>query len=86
MSRTLRIYNRKIKKCHRANVNDCVVRDFRNSLRNSIHYYGLVYHPYRQLCMGHCPSCRDHSKDQKHLRKKRAREFRRELECLKWNY
>ena len=83
MSRTLRIYNKKIKKCHRVNIDDNTVR---NSLWNSIHDYGLVYHPYRQLCMGHCPSCRDHSKDQKHLRKIRAIEFRRELECLKWNY
>lgn len=91
MSHTKRIYNKKIRKCHRINLNDNTVKnikeiDFRNSLWNSIHEYGLVYHPFRQLCMGHCSGCKDHSRDQKHLRKIRARDFRRELECMKWNY
>jgi hypothetical protein len=50
-----------------------------NPLRNSIHSYGLMYHPYAQLCMGRCPMCRDPKLDQKHLRKIKKSEFKQML-------
>lgn len=72
MSRTLRIYNKIVKKAHRYNV---VFHNF----TNSIHEYGLAYHPYRVLCMGHCESCRNPNLDQKKIRKERKQEFMRAL-------
>ena len=88
MTRTIRIYNRRIKKAHRINLLNLIL-DFKeqvetgeinNPLRNSVHHYGFVYHPWASwLCMGHCNSCRDHSLDQRHQRKIRKREFARIL-------
>jgi hypothetical protein len=86
MSHTRRIYNRIIKKCHRIKLNLIPSRSIKdmvesgeinNPLRNAVHDYGVVYHPYAWLCMGKCPGCRDRSKDQHHLRKIRKVEFRR---------
>ena len=73
MSRTRRIYNKIVKKAHRYNV---VFHNF----TNSIHEYGLAYHPYRALCMGYCDSCKDPNLDQKHQRKIRKQEFMRALD------
>lgn len=84
MSDTIRIYNRKVKKAHRIDLSkprmglkeQVETGEIRNPLRNAVHDYGLVYHPYASwLCMGHCPMCRDHDKDQRRLRKVRKREF-----------
>jgi len=72
MSHTIRIYNRIVKKAHRYNV-------ALHSFTNSIHEYGLAYHPYRVLCMGHCDFCRDSNLDQKKIRKERKQEFMRAL-------
>lgn len=72
MSHTFRIYNKIVKKAHRYNV---VFHNF----TNSIHEYGLAYHPYRVLCMGHCESCRNPNLDQKKMRKERKQEFMRTL-------
>ena len=72
MSHTYRIYNRIVKKAHRYNV------AFHN-FTNSIHEYGLAYHPYRALCMGHCGFCRNPELDQKQQRKERKQEFMRAL-------
>ena len=72
MSHTFRIYNKIVKKAHRYNV---VFHNF----TNSIHEYGLAYHPYRVLCMGHCESCRNPNLDQKKMRKERKQEFVRSL-------
>jgi len=88
MTRTIRIYNRKVKKAHRIDLSKprmglkemVETGEIRNSLRNAVHDYGLVFHKYAGwLCMGHCPSCRDHDKDPRHLRKVREREFMRIL-------
>lgn len=72
MSRTRRIYNRIVKKAHRYYVGI-------DSFIKSIHEYGLAYHPYRVLCMGHCNFCRGSKLDQKYQRKIRKREFMRAL-------
>jgi len=72
MSHTRRIYNKIVKKAHRYNV------AFHN-FTNSIHEYGLAYHPYRALCMSHCGFCRNQELDQKQQRKERKREFLRAL-------
>ena len=49
----------------------------KNPLRNSVHEYGFLYHPYASgLCMGRCPMCRDHTKDTRLKRKERKAEFR----------
>ena len=49
-------------------------------LRNAVQVKGFIYHPYASgLCMGNCPHCRDPTKDQRHLRKIRKREFRHDL-------
>lgn len=77
MGHTLRIYNKHIKKSHR---NDLRGEEDENSLKNSVHEYGIPYHPYMQMCMGNCPSCKDHSDDQTLKRKKRKSEFRKELQ------
>jgi hypothetical protein len=50
-----------------------------NSLRNAIHDYGFLYHPYAQICMGNCSLCRDAKKDQKYIRKARKSEFQQIL-------
>lgn len=81
MSRTFRIYNQKyIKKTHQYNICDVeviifpwngkIIRD------HHVNKYGFPYHPYKQLCMGNCSNCKDHSRDQKHLRKLRNIELR----------
>ena len=87
MSRTRRIYNRIIKKAHRINLlkqpgmsleKQVETGEINNPLRNSIHQYGLVYHPFASwLCMGKCPCCRNHDLDPRHQRKVRQREFAR---------
>jgi hypothetical protein len=46
-----------------------------SSLRNSVHDYGFLYHPYAQICMGNCSLCKDAKKDQKYIRKARKVEF-----------
>jgi hypothetical protein len=46
-------------------------------LKYSVHQYGFFYHPYRHLCMGRCPYCRDHSLNQRIQRKRRKMEFKR---------
>lgn len=91
MTRTVRIYNRRIKKAQRNNIyhpeengwgemTETEQRDYINSpLLNSVSSHGLVYHPYLQCCMGHCPHCRDPTLDQRHQRKIRKREFMRIL-------
>ncbi|MFA5745763.1 MAG: hypothetical protein WCX79_00890 [Candidatus Paceibacterota bacterium] len=70
MSRTLRIYNRIIKKAHRYTL---------GLFDRAVHKYGFAFHPYRALCMGHCGSCKNPELDQKHQRKIRKQEFRRAL-------
>ena len=91
MTHTIRIYNRRIKKAQRNNIyrqeekgwgemTETEQRDYINSpLLNSISSHGLIYHPYLQCCMGHCPHCRDPTLDQRHQRKIRKREFARIL-------
>jgi len=64
MSRTLRIYNKIVKKAHRYYL-DC-----------GKFMSGFVYHPYKVLCMIH----KDPNLDQKHQRKIRKREFMRALD------
>lgn len=85
MTNTLRIYNRRIKKSHRINLQTDPVKDLKrqvetgeinNPLRNAVHDYGFVFHPYAELCMGKCPQCRDRSRDPHHIRKVRKVEFR----------
>jgi hypothetical protein len=52
-----------------------------SSLRNAVQHKGFLYHPYLSgLCMGNCPNCKDHTKDQKHLRKAKKAEFRKTVE------
>jgi hypothetical protein len=53
--------------------------EINNPLRNSIHDYGFLYHPYAQICMGNCPMCRDAKKDQKYIRKARKAEFKEQI-------
>jgi hypothetical protein len=92
MTRTKRIYNKpNLKKAHRI---DLSITDIPNrltlkeqvetgvinsSLRNSVHEYGFLYHPYAQMCMGNCPMCRNAKKDQKYIRKARKSEFQQML-------
>lgn len=88
MGHTLRIYNKKIKKAQRNNcyhpeekMYDEMTEEERynftnDSLRNSISSIGIYYHPYAQVCMGHCAMCKDHNLDQKHIRKHKKVEFR----------
>ena len=87
MTHTRRIYNkRRLKHTHRYNVGDFLglekqveTGEINNPLRNSVHQYGFMYHPYAQLCMGRCARCRDHTQNQKRLRKIRKQEFRHVL-------
>jgi len=82
MSRTRRIYNRIIRKCHRNDLTQESIVSIlemnewiKSSLKYAVHSYGFPYHPFLQICMGRCGHCRDHSKDQHHLRKIRKVEF-----------
>ena len=95
MTRTRRIYNRKIKKCHRVDLQTSAPQDLKklvetgeinNPLKFAVHQYGFAYHPYHRLCMGKCPCCRDHTKDQRHQRKIRKRDFVRfvSMELNEW--
>lgn len=91
MTRTKRIYNKpNLKKTHRIDLtNNTYTRMslevqvetgvINSSLRNSVHEYGFLYHPYAQVCMGNCPMCRDAKKDQKYIRKARKSEFQQIL-------
>jgi hypothetical protein len=91
MTRTKRIYNKpNLKKAHRIDLTDNPYNRMglkkqvetgviNSSLRNSIHEYGFLYHPYAQMCMGNCPMCRDAKKDQKYMRKTRKSEFKQIL-------
>jgi len=70
MSHTKRIYNNpKLKKVQRYNVDD--------GLPHVI--VGIPYTFRSWICMGHCHSCRDQTKDQKRLRKQRKEQFRFDL-------
>lgn len=87
MTRTRRIYNKpRLKKAHRYILHDFLglkeqveTGEINNPLRNAVHQYGFMYHPYAQLCMGRCARCRDQTQNQKRLRKIRKMEFRHVL-------
>ena len=84
MSDTLRIYNRiNLKKTPRYNLDD---PRFTGNLKDVVEKGLVIPHQvgfpltYRSwICMGHCPMCRNHDLDQRHLRKVRKREFARIL-------
>lgn len=40
----------------------------------------VYVHPFNQVCMGRCPSCRDPKKEQKTIRKQRKAETKLEYE------
>ena len=92
MTRTKRIYNKpNLKKTHRIDLTDNSISNrlslkkqlengtLNHSLRNAIHDYGFLYHPYAQICMGNCSMCRDAKQDQKYIRKARKSEFQQIL-------
>ena len=69
LSRTKRIYNRRLKKAQRTNLDDMQV--------HIIH--GIPLTRRSQICMGRCPECRDHNKEPRIIRKRAKEEFRLQL-------
>jgi hypothetical protein len=68
MSHTKRIYNKKIKKAQRYNIEDI-----------NHNMVGFPYVRYGYICMGRCKMCRDSEKDQRVERKRRKEQFNLEL-------
>ena len=79
MSRTRRIYNRRLKKAQRR---DLSLPIYVNGIY--INKVGFPYTRRQYICMGRCKMCRDPNKEQKLLRKRRREQFRFDLknECL----
>ena len=79
MSHTIRIYNNpRLKKTQRYNLDDTLDIDpfFRVSIKRQT---GLPFTKRSWICMGKCPCCRDHNKDQRKLRKQREEQLRFQL-------
>jgi hypothetical protein len=69
MSHTQRIYNRRLKKAQRRNVDD-----------NEIHTFaGFPLTKRSYICMGRCQMCRDPNKEPRLVRKRVKEQFRLEL-------
>lgn len=74
MSHTKRIYNRRLKKTQRYDLEDPI---YVNGMH--INRVGFPFTWRSFICMGHCRMCKDHTKDQRSLRKKRSEQFRFDL-------
>lgn len=69
MSRTKRIYNCRLKKAQRFNLDD-----------GGIHIFiGIPYTIRSFICMGRCRMCRDHNKEPRLVRKRTKEQFRFDL-------
>lgn len=69
MSHTKRIYNKRVKKAQRFNLDD-----------GEIHWFvGIPLTRRSWICMCRCPMCRDHNKEPRLLRKRTKEQFRLEL-------
>ncbi len=69
MSHTKRIYNKRLKKAQRFNLDD-----------GDIHLFiGIPLTRRSWICMGHCAMCRDHNREPRLLRKRKKEQFRLEL-------
>jgi hypothetical protein len=74
MTRTKRIYNRRLKKTQRDDVSLPV---YVNGIRIYRSGFPLTWRSY--ICMGRCKMCRDYNKEPKLLRKRRKEQFRFDL-------
>ena len=74
MSHTKRIYNRRLKKAQRYDLEDPI---YIKGIYISRVGFPLTWRSF--ICMGHCHMCKDHTKDQRLLRKKRSEQFRFDL-------
>lgn len=74
MSRTKRIYNRRLKKAQRDNIH---LPTYINGIYINRTGFPLTWRSF--ICMGNCRMCKDHTKDQRLLRKKRKEQFRFDL-------
>ena len=80
MTHTKRIYNNpNIKKAQRylATPNEIQIHPIIRM--QSDRMIGIPYTRYSSICMGRCPACRDHTKEQRLLRKQRKEQFRLQL-------
>lgn len=69
MSHTQRIYNRRLKKAQRFNIDD-----------GEIHIFvGVPLTRRSWICMGRCRMCRDPNRERKLIRKRTREQFRLEL-------
>lgn len=68
MSHTQRIYNRRLKKAQRRNIDDGEIHQFAG--------FPLTRRSY--ICMGRCKMCRDPNKEPKLIRKRKKEQFRLE--------
>jgi hypothetical protein len=75
MTHTIRIYNRRLKKAQRYNLHKS---EYDNN-GTSINHVGIPFTWRSYLCMGNCCMCKDHTKDQRLLRKKRSEQLRFDL-------
>jgi hypothetical protein len=75
MTNTIRIYNRRLKKAQRYDLR----RSGYDSNGVSINHVGIPFTWRSYICMGNCRIHKDHTKDQRLLRKKRSEQFRFDL-------
>lgn len=69
MSHTTRIYNRRLKKAQRVNLDD-----------GELHVFiGIPLTVRSWICMGRCPMCRDHNREPRLIRKRTKERLRLEL-------
>jgi hypothetical protein len=69
MSHTQRIYNRRLKKAQRFNIDD-----------GEIHLFvGIPLTRRSWICMGRCKMCRDHNREPKLIRRRTREQFRLDL-------
>ncbi len=75
MTRTIRIYNRRLKKAQRYNLHNPLYDS--NDVR--INDVGIPFTWRSYICMGNCRKHKDRTKDQRLLRKKRSEQLRFDL-------
>lgn len=69
MAHTQRIYNRRLKKAQRFNIDDGEMHPF----------VGIPLTRRSWICMGRCIMCRDHNREPRLIRKRTKEQFRLEL-------
>ena len=76
MSHTIRIYNRRLRKAQRYDLNKPIMGEFGIIVNPST---GIPYTFRSYICMGRCSFCRDPNKETRLIRKRKKEQFRFDL-------